>query len=72
MYTVIIVAACSSTVMYEVELISFVDHDAADAYASFTKASATSCHLNRGECIVYPVTTGGEGDGIGESADGGG
>ena len=27
-------------VMYEVELISFVDHDAADTYASFTKVSA--------------------------------
>ena len=27
--------------MYEVELISFVDHDAADTYASFTKVVIT-------------------------------
>ena len=55
--------------MYEVELMSFVDHDAADAYATFTKVSTDSCCLNCGQYGMYPMATGGERAGIGESAN---
>ena len=54
-------------VMYEVELMSFVDHDAADAYAGFTKVSVASSVVNI--VRMYPMATGGERDGIGQSTN---
>ena len=53
--------------MYEVELMSFVDHDAADAYAGFTKVSVASSVVNI--VRMYPMATGGERDGIGQSTN---
>ena len=55
--TYMICACCSLSpaVMFEIELISFVDHNAADSYAAFTPVSAqhlvmgtvTGIHGNR-------------------------
>ena len=61
-------------VMYEVELISFVDHDAANTYASFTKVSAP-LKLSKVYVLLFfgvqPMATGGETAGISTSASGG-
>ena len=55
--------------MFEIELISFVDHNAADSYEAFTPVSAHFC--NRGsDC--YPMATGRKTECISGSAGRGG
>lgn len=56
--------------MYEVELISFIDYGAADAYAGFTKVSS---HLVGLIVIsnIYSMILGGKRDGVGEQTNGG-
>jgi len=55
--------------MFEIELISFVDHDAADSYEAFTPVSAHHCNRSNN---WYSLTTGRKAECISWSAGRGG